>query len=567
LAHPASPASTATLPEPAPCQCDPSTAHTDPRWPAEAIYRPFFLGGIGVVLTLGAVWGAYLLIRIALAGKFTTVGIHEVNAHGHAQIFGWVGLFVMGFAYQAFPRFKNTTLRYPGLAWLSFGLMFAGLTARSVLEPLAGGWDLTARLAVTASAVEVAAIGLFVCVIGATWRRSGKPFAASDAFIASALFWFVVQAVYETIYVAATFRALPGELVPLVAAWQGALRDLQIHGFAALMILGVSQRIVINAYGFRAPSRRLALAALVGLNLGVVGEAIGLILMRLDGRAWAALWYGSVLLFAVSALALVRSWRLHSRPRETDRSLKFIRAAYAWLFVSLAMLLALPAYQFVILPAINPDSAAVTMGFSHAYYGATRHAVTVGFISLMIVGVAAKVVPVLRGYHPRELTALWAPFVLINLGCALRVIGQTATDVADWVFPLAGASGVLEVTGLTIWGAHLVRLMLCRPGGSMEDPWPRKVGPGDYVTNVLDRQPDLIAVFLEFGFRPLANPVVRRTAARGVTIALACRIVGAHLETFLTALNDNIRLPRPALSLPVLDLTEMSIHPPGETPR
>src|SRR5262249_48982795 len=30
---------------------------------ADAIYRPFFKAGIAVVLTLGAVWGAYLLFR------------------------------------------------------------------------------------------------------------------------------------------------------------------------------------------------------------------------------------------------------------------------------------------------------------------------------------------------------------------------------------------------------------------------------------------------------------------------------------------------------------------------
>jgi hypothetical protein len=171
-----------------------------------------------------------------------------------------------------------------------------------------------------------------------------------------------------------------------------------------------------------------------------------------------------VLLFAGCAAALVWNWKVFGQTREADRSLKFVRAAYAWLFVSLAMLVALPVYQFAVLPAINPDAGAVKMGFSHAYYGATRHAITVGFVSLMIVGVAAKVVPVLRGYHPKELPGLWVPFVLINVGCALRVVGQTATDWADWVFPLAGTSGVLEVTGLAVWGAHLARLMLGRPG-------------------------------------------------------------------------------------------------------
>jgi hypothetical protein len=191
----------------------PRAPNDDPgggRWSADGIYRPFFLAGIAVVLTLGAVWGAYLLIRIAAAGKFTAVGLHEVNAHGHAQIFGWVGLFVMGFAYQAFPRFKHTTLRHPALAWVSFGLMLAGLTLRSVLEPTADGLDPLGWAAVAASAVEVVIIGLFVAVIVATWRASGKGFAVYDGYILSALAWFLVQAVYETVYLAATLRAGPG---------------------------------------------------------------------------------------------------------------------------------------------------------------------------------------------------------------------------------------------------------------------------------------------------------------------------------------------------------------------
>ncbi len=532
----------------------PAAAPQPGGWSADGIYRPFFLAGIAVVLTLGAVWGAYLLVRIAVAGKFTAVGVHEVNAHGHAQIFGWVGLFVMGFAYQAFPRFKHTSLRFPGLAWLSFGLMLAGVVARSLLEPLADGNGPLAWAAVAASAVEVVAIGLFVFGIAATWRASGKGLAAYDGYIAAALFWFLAQAVYETVYAAATFRAGPGELVPLVATWQGALRDLQIHGFAMLMILGVGQRMLPNMFGFPAPSRRLGLACLVGLNLAVVGEAAGLVLMRLAGHAWAGLWYASVLLLTGCVVALVWNWKVFGPAEGRDRSRKFVRAAYAWLLVSLGMLVLLPAYQFALLPAVSPDSAAAKMGFSHAYYGATRHAITVGFVSLMIVGVAAKVVPTLRGADPRTLTRLWVPFALINLGCGLRVVGQTATDFAGWVFPFTGASGVLEVTGLAVWGAHLAGLMLRRPGWA-EEPAGRALRPvraSDSVAAVLDRHPELLPVFLEFGFRPLANPALRRTAARGVSIELACRITGADLGALLAALNARLSLPKPTVPLPVL---------------
>jgi hypothetical protein len=509
---------------------------------ADTIYRPFFRAGIAVVLTLGAVWGAYLLLRIAFAHSFTAAGLHEINAHGHAQIFGWVGLFVMGFAYQAFPRFKHTTLSHPRRAVLSWWLMVAGVVVRSVAEPLAASWPWLAVPAVAAAVMEVVAIGLFVSVLVATWRGSGKPFAFYDYYILSALFWFVLQSVYETAYLAATLAATGADLVSLVATWQAPLRDLQIHGFAMLMILGVSQRAFHHFYGLPAPDPRVSRAALVVINATVAGEALGLVLMRLHHPAWAALWYGSVLVLALAVAVLVAGWRIFTAAAESDRTLKFLRTAYVWLFVSLGMLVLLPAYQFGLLPWLAPDSAAASTGFSHAYYGATRHAITVGFISLMIVGVAAKVVPILNGVDSRSLPRLWLPYVFINLGCMLRVVAQTATDFSGLTFPAAGVSGVLEVTGLALWGVHLWRIMGGRYAAALPAP-PTADGPltpGHIVGDVLDRHPSLLPTFIAFGLQPLANPVLRRTLARRVTLAQACRLAGADLPALLQALNDEL---------------------------
>ncbi|HEY1381405.1 MAG TPA: DUF1858 domain-containing protein, partial [Gemmataceae bacterium] len=506
---------------------------------ADAIYRPFFRAGIAVVLTLGAAWGAYLLLRIAATGTFAAAGLHEVNAHGHAQIFGWVGLFVMGFAYQAFPRFKHTTLARPRLATLSWWLMVGGVVTRAVAEPLAGRWPWAFWPAVAAAVVELVAIGLFVAVLAATWRASGKPLAFYDGFIISALVWFVIQAVGEAVYLAATLRAAGPDLVALVATWQAPLRDVQIHGFATLMILGVSQRVFHHFYGLPAANPRISRWALVVLNAAVAGEVLGLVLMRSAGHAWAALWYGSVLVLLAAAAVLVRGWHIFTPAAEPDRSLKFLRAAYVWLFVSLGMLALLPAYQFVLLPRLAPDSAAVATGFSHAYYGATRHAITVGFVSLMIVGVAAKVVPTLNGVPARALPALWVPFVLINVGCTLRVVGQTLTDVVPAAFPVTGVSGVLEVTGLAVWGVHLWRVM--RHGQMLADDEP-VTGPvtaEHRVGAVLERRPELLPTFLAFGFRPLANPLLRRTLARGVSVGQACRLAGVDAATFLSTLNGH----------------------------
>jgi hypothetical protein len=348
--------------------------------------------------------------------------------------------------------------------------------------------------------------------------------------------------VYDSIYLTATLLAPgPEQLITLVATWQGALRDIQIHGFALLMILGVSQRIFPFFYGAPIPNTRLSLVALWCLNLAIAGEALCLVLLRTGGPIWIGVWYGSVWLLGATVLALVINWRVFAGVEKADRSLKFLRTAYAWLLVSLAMLILLPVYQFYLLPQLAPESGAVHLGFSHAYYGAIRHAITVGFVSLMIMGVAAKVVPTLNGVAINTLTSLWAPFVLLNAGCALRVGSQTLTDVTNSAFPAAGVSGLLEVTALALWGVHLWRLMnrgqtieaTAHPGQASGT-----VSSHDFVGDVLDRHPELVPIFVSFGFQPLTNPVLRRTMARHVTVGGACQFLGVDLDIFLKAVNE-----------------------------
>jgi hypothetical protein len=122
--------------------------------------------------------------------------------------------------------------------------MLAGVFARAVFEPWVADARWTRLPALTGSLFEVIAIIMFAGIILQTWRKSGKGLAAYDYFILSALFWFVIQAVFDAAYFAATaWTAERAALVDLVAGWQGSLREIQIHGFALLMILGVSQRI------------------------------------------------------------------------------------------------------------------------------------------------------------------------------------------------------------------------------------------------------------------------------------------------------------------------------------
>jgi hypothetical protein len=488
-------------------------------------------------------------LRIALGGDFSTVSVHEVNAHGHAQIFGWVGLFVMGFAYQAFPRFKHTRLAWPKIAFLTLWMMLAGLIVRSLAQPFAASVQWLWWPAVAASTLEIAAVVLFATIIAMTWRRSGKPAAFYDGYILSAIGWFVVQAIFESVYLAATLNATGNGLVELVGTWQGPLRDVQIHGFALLMILGVSQRIFHHFYGLPQPSPRVSRACLDLLNIAVAAEVAGGVLMQASGREWGGLKSLGAVMIAGAVTTLVMNWRVFSEPTDRDRSLKFLRAAYVWLLVSLAMLVLLPVYQLGLVVNFAPESEAARIGFSHAFHGATRHAITVGFVSLMIVGVSTKVVPTLNGLRSERLSLLWGPFVLINLGCSMRVTGQILTDFTARAFPLAGMSGLLEVAGLGLWGVHLWLVMSgrprLRPAPLQAEPERSAAENGRIhaehtVGAVLDQHPELLDVFTAHGFTMLTEPALRNSIAKVVTVARACQRLGIEPDHLLESLNRRL---------------------------
>ena len=510
---------------------------------ANTIYRRFFKAGMVVVLTAGAVWGAVLLLRIGWNQAFTSISIHDINAHGHAQIFGWVGLFVMGFAYQAFPRIKHTNLWRPDLANMSFYLMVFGVFARAIGEPLFAR-PMFRELAVAASFAEIAAIGIFVTVLLQTFRLSGKPYERHDAFVVASLGFFFIQAVYDLGLLYATTSAIDRtELLRIISTYQAPLRDLQIHGFAMLMILGVGIRMFPALFGMASPGRKLVTRSLVLLVTAIIAEAGIFIVMRRTGDyRWAVPLYAAMTILAGTSIVLTLRWGLLARPTERDRSTKFVRCAVAWLHTSMIMLVLAPLYLRVILPAAGALSVSgqesLQIGFSHAYYGAVRHAITVGFISLMIMGMAAKVVPTLNGVDIRRLRPLWLPFILVNTGCAMRVTFQIATDFAEWAYPIAGVSGLFEVAGIAVWGVSLWRIMNGWNPAAEPVERPTAITADDKIGLVIEWFPATLPVLLAKGVAPLANPIMRRTMARAISVRTAAAHQQLNLEQLLAELND-----------------------------
>ena len=332
-------------------------------------------------------------------------------------------------------------------------------------------------------------------------------------------------------------------LIWSIATYQAPLRDLQIHGLALFMILGVSLRMLPAIYGLpRVPERRAwwLLSLLTG---AVVGETIVFLAYRWTGYHLIAM--GLVPIWAImtaTILVLVLQWRPWRPMPEPDRTGKFVRAAYLWLPVSLVMLLVMPAYNRL-----------VGVSFSHAYFGATRHAITVGFITLMIMGMAAKVVPTLNGIDPRTLSSLRGPFLFVNLGCVLRVTMQIATDWIHAAYAPIGLSGILEVAGLAWWGLGLVVVM--RRGRHAEvvaasSPVPGGSRPTIGLQTCSSGSRGRRRFSFAMDSRHSKVAVLRRTSARQVTVAHAAALRGVSLTNLLKDLNDLAY--EPVMELPVL---------------
>lgn len=425
------------------------------------IERPYFTAAIGVILTVGALWGVILLLRIALHGSFTSVGIHEVNAHGHAQIFGWVGLFVMGFAYRVFPLLAGRPLPWPRIAAVAWLAMLAGVALRSGLQPFAHAEPCLLLPAHGGSGLEIAAVLAFTVQMLVLLRGGGRDLPAGPLWLVRAgLLFFLVQTIASAVYFHLTAVAAERDaLLWLISTFQPALRDMQIHGFATLMVLGVGALMLPRWFGTRALPERGALIAGIVLTLAVAGEVTGFLGMRIVGTQWAGLWGLSALAMLGAAAWIVVRSRILPGYTIRSRAGKFVRMAHGWLLLSLAMLVLLPVWQFLALPRLAPGSDAVAMGFSHAYYGAIRHAITVGFLSLMILGMSVRFMERLTGGEGLPSGGLLVAFLLVNIGCAMRVGFQLLTDVHPMAFPFAGVSGVLELTGIAIWAVWMLRAM------------------------------------------------------------------------------------------------------------
>ena len=501
--------------------------------PADTIYQRFFKAAILTMFTFGCVMGGVNLAIMAARHELASLDLRAIIwAHAHAQIAGWVTFFVMGFAYQAIPRFKFVTLWRPRLACATLWVFAPALAIRATADYFLPNptWLLAGTVA---GCVEWAVAATFVLIIVQTMRRSSQPGEPYERYLVAALGWMLAAFAFDTWVFTQTARVSGYRgWVDFIGRIDAPWRDLQLLGFAGTMILGVSQRFLPFIYGFREVPRRTSTQVLWLWNLSIAGNIVAYsLLVRTKMALWGVALELSVLGLLASVAILAHAFGVFSVKVERDRSLRFIQAAWAWGLAALALLALMPAYN-----------ALKGIAFSHAYFGGYRHAFTVGFISMMILGVSSKIVPVLCGLNPSQVGTLRAAFWMVNIGNVMRVVFQILTDTYTWAYPVMAVSAWIEVTGLAIWAIDLWKAMGLRPAATASGGRvPLTLAAR--VADVAGAYPETIPVFLQFGFTMITNQLMRQTVARSVTLEQVCRLRHVDPEAFLLALRNAVGTP------------------------
>jgi hypothetical protein len=394
----------------------------------------YIITGLFFMLLPGTFLGVWNLISISSRHALESLSPAWLQAHGHAQIFGWIGTFILGIGFYSLSKMGRLPPFAAWRAWATLALWAAGTALRWITGVSEWQWRVLLPLS---ALLELSAFLIFFRTVsghraaGEASRRKPEPWmlmvvASTIGFLAS-----LVMNVVEAFGV-----SWQGSGPALPHVFDQRLVALETWCCLAAAIWGFNARWLPIFLGLREPDGKLLLTA-----LGLVWAAI------LAGFAGASMLSALLLpVAAVTALFAVRVWHKPVQAAKTTgvhRSFPwFIRISYAWLLIAAALWV-----------------AAAWADHNGGFWGAARHALTVGFISTMVFSIGQRILPAFGGarilYSPRLMLASLAA---LTLGCALRVSAEVPayegnSQIAWHVLP---CSAIIELLAVTLFAVNLL---------------------------------------------------------------------------------------------------------------
>jgi hypothetical protein len=401
----------------------------------------YLIAGLLFMVLPGTFLGVWNLFAISNAQSATSVPAAWIQAHGHAQLFGWIGSFIIGIGFYSIPNLRRVSAWSFWEGWLTWALWTAGVTLRWLTDAYLWQW----RTVLPLSAVlEVAAVMLFLAqsIQGHRMQnRLSKGLEPWSLLVVSGTVGLLVTMIFNafesfSLAVAGTSPAFPAE-------FDGRFLILSIWDFPVPIAWGFAARWMPVFLGLKPLRSKLILAALAVNIMGIIAALTKPLVV-------------SAILLLVGAIFMVCALRIFERtdkPAKTQGVHKsfpvFMRIAYAWLLI---------AGMFAVSASVEPDAAGVA--------GAGRHAITVGYLMTMVFSVAPRMLPAFLGR--RKLFSerlMFLALLLTNLGCLLRVSSETLAyqHYASWAWALLPISATLELAGVVAFTSNMVGTFLQPP--------------------------------------------------------------------------------------------------------
>ncbi|HEU5201077.1 MAG TPA: hypothetical protein VFU32_15680 [Ktedonobacterales bacterium] len=456
--------------------------------------RPWLVASCALGLGAGFVLASVLSVTQALALPLGIWWPALVQAHGHMQLFGWAGLLVIGVALHFLPRLRGSPLAYPGLASWPLAFLAGGLALRVISQPLlalgaanASLWRLLLACAGLAEFLGASCIvGLLCLTLARGPSLASRP--ALLAFLPYALVGLLCFWLALALNAAAGFWLLQTGQALLPGTADTLTTQLGLFGFLVPLALGMAVRVLPLYLGLRPLPARVLWPI---FSVYVIGLALSLLALWISGGALAGFFQsGAALLMGSALLTFILFQGMLLRQRQARLMVPAVqtqrvslparpysaaqgndRAAFgpfAWLIRSAFGWLALSALALLVNGATQ-----LAGGFSPISADAIRHATTVGFVMLLIFGVAQRMLPGFAGGKLRSPQLVTATLWLGSAAAFLRVFPVlvsswiSALGLPGWVVPLLrgafGCSGPLALGALLCFTFNLWSILRGAP--------------------------------------------------------------------------------------------------------
>jgi uncharacterized protein involved in response to NO len=396
--------------------------------------------GLVFMVLPGTFVGVWNLLAISSRHAANSVSAGWIQAHGHAQIFGWIGTFILGIGFYSIPKLRRMNPFALWAAWVCWALWTLGVSLHWVTGVYQWQWRI--MLPVSAALEVTAFVIFFHSVSGHRPQDSGKQ--KLEEWVLVVIVAAVGLLLTLLVNLGATlFLAYRGISPDLPTQFDQRFLVLETWGFLVPFVWGFSAKWLPVFLGLRPVRGRLLLLAVAVNSAGVIAAMTG--------------WMRSAVLLLLGGIS-VAVWSLRFfEPTQQPAKVKgvhwsfpvFVRLAYVWAIIAAAL-----------------GIWASSVEGSHGIWGASRHALTVGFLATMVFSVGQRILPAFSGMRLLFSTKLmFLSLLLLGTGCLLRVSSEILAyqDFAGWAWSWLPVSAIAEMFAVTIFAVNLLFTFVRRP--------------------------------------------------------------------------------------------------------